>query len=108
MICSYSDSLQAFGVRSRPLSIRCSSDCGPRARPEGGPARWEMCIRSGVSLQRVWHGVWGRWVESSSSLDVCEETDGLPGYNYASHSPRVEEKQKEDRKRLNPQILKVP
>lgn len=47
-------------------------------------------------------------MESSSSLDVCEETDGLPGYNYASHLPRVEEKQKGDRKRLNPQILKVP
>lgn len=49
----------------------------------------------GVSLQRAWHGVWQGWVESGSSLDVCEEIDGLSGYNYTSNLPRVEEKQKQ-------------
>lgn len=66
-----------------------------------------MCIRFRGYLSESLAWSLGEVGESSSSLDV-RETDGCLVTTMQVTCKGREEKQKEDRKRLNPQILKVP
>lgn len=92
---------------SRPFCIRCSFYWGLRDGSEGGATGWKTCQFLGDVSPLSWHRGWGSGVESSSSLDACEETDNLYRLQLLKSSTRGKGEAKGGQDRLNPEILKI-